>query len=603
MIRTILFVFALIFFSPSFGQGRSDSLKKDSVDIYKKIHTFASKRKITYRLYRLVFNEPEKIEKLAPTTTTVKKVNDPFKRYQGKIIRHIEIITYDPFDKIKADTVIDPSSILEKAANHIHRKSHRYTVRNNLLFRKNDTLDAFSLKESERLLRETGIVSSATITVRPIKKVKDSVDVIVVVQDKFSLSATGGLTPSRGDVRLRERNFFGTGHRLETSLFQEFNGNTSVQGSYSVPNIRRTFTSITGYFSNRENFHYNGASLDRPFYSPLTKWAGGASAFKLRSIQTFKDDPLIYPHKYYTHDIWIGRAFSYSSAESKRASRIVTGLRYKYIHFLERAPFEVDKYQVNQDSRLFLGAVAFSNREYYKDKFIYKMGEEEDVPEGRLLSLVGGYELREINPRTYVGARTLFGNHINGLGHLSMEIEYGTFLSNAHPQNGVMSFGANYFTDLKMVGRWSSRVFIDFRVVNGIERTPGEKVYLGGREGVYGMRRELLAGENKASLSFRSVVFSPYDLLGFRIATIAFAGFGMLHDDVETIHDSRVYQVYGIGFLMRNRHLASSTIQFSFGFYPGSPMGTNWFKFNPLTSYNFGFRDYSFSRPEIVHYR
>src|ERR1035437_3111087 len=84
--------------------------KKDSTKIYKSIETYSKRSKFNGFIYQLIF-------KPVATNTTKKKVakrliQKSYKPFEGKIIRHINIETLDPFGYSVADTTPQPMNTL-----------------------------------------------------------------------------------------------------------------------------------------------------------------------------------------------------------------------------------------------------------------------------------------------------------------------------------------------------------------------------------------------------------------------------------------------------------------------------------------------------------
>jgi len=161
------------------AQQKKDSVKKDSLRLYKKIQKIAYKHKLTHMAYDAVFVKPEAKEyPKHPASKEEKNVN-PYLKYQGKIIRNINITVYDPFGYSVADTTPRHINLSQKAGNRLHVTTRKWVIHNKLLFKRNDSINALSLSETERLLREAVYVNDARVSITPLKS-KDSVDVNVV---------------------------------------------------------------------------------------------------------------------------------------------------------------------------------------------------------------------------------------------------------------------------------------------------------------------------------------------------------------------------------------------------------------------------------------
>jgi len=99
-------------------------------------------------------------------------------------------------------------------------------------------------------------------------------------------------------------------------------------------------------------------------------------------------------------------------------------------------------------------------------------------------------------------------------------------------------------------------------------------------------------------------LYLPYNFIGFRFAPFIYWNVGMVGDDVSPFIQNRFYQAFGIGLLLKNELLVFNTFQFSIGFYPYIPgTGYDILKFNPVRTYDFGFRDFEFAKPVPISFQ
>ncbi|HEV7229867.1 MAG TPA: hypothetical protein VGO45_00980, partial [Bacteroidia bacterium] len=144
---------------------RDSVCKTDSLRLYRALHDYAMRRRITYLIYGAIFRDPPVAAKsIVPEANAITIPTESYKYYQGKIIRNIRIITVDPMGKVINDTLILPGGFIERAGNRIHIKTKTFVVRNKLLFENEDALDSLKLIESERLLRASIGIRDAKIT-------------------------------------------------------------------------------------------------------------------------------------------------------------------------------------------------------------------------------------------------------------------------------------------------------------------------------------------------------------------------------------------------------------------------------------------------------
>lgn len=618
----LFFFFVLLFLSqPLFAQQQKKKKKERSDSNYTRLDSTmmqaAERNKITYWLFRNIYDKPSgdnhEVDKNGEITT---EQADHFDRYEGSIIRHIYIKVLDPFGTNVDDTLDYTPGKLGKAGNNIAIKTTRRNVRDQLLFEAGDEVDPLQLRETERLLRRQEYIRDSRILIAGAmkgKKQPDSVDVIVIVQDRWSLNGSAGISPTNATFDINQSNFLGMGNKIYQSTTYNITDSkfTHWEGLLQDQNIRNTYITGSLFYNTAPESRYQGASLERTFYSTLTKWAGGASVVrhsKDLNIGIGNSQLVPAPLHFFEEDFWIGRSFPFSrNTEAGRNSSIVLSTRVFNTHYTDRPTVNLDTLMLYQRSTLLLGSIGFSSRRYYKDKKIFRFGNVEDVPEGRLLALVGGTDIREFERLVYTGVLFGAGQHLERFGYLSGSVQYGTFYNKAGVQKGVVNTDLTYFSDLFSFGKWNIRQFIYFRNTNGLRRSANEFITLNGRnmEGLYGFNSTAVSGTNKALLKFESIVYTPIDIAGFQFATVVFAGFGMIGGpDYNRLINSTIYQAYGLGFLIRKENLVVNTFRVSFGYYPNLPTGTGAdFRVNPVGINNLSLKDFNFSRPELINYQ
>jgi hypothetical protein len=574
------------------------SIKKDSLRIFKEIKRIADKRKWTKKLYKEVFIDPEKPKKSAEEMPSPK--SDYYIRYQGRIIREIYVKTLDPFGATVYDSEGEPVTIFEKWGNELHIKTKSFAVKNQLLFSKGDPLDPLLLRESERILRQSSHVRDARVIVKPLKNNLDTVDVLVILQDVWSITGSANASTTAASVTLSENNFLGIAHQISNTYTYQLDEEGIFNGSYSVPYIKNTFVRGSANY-NIQGPNYNlGGGFNREFYSPLTKWAGGANYYRSFQSNVFVNgEDQLKPLVFHQQDYWLGRSFSILGGNSdiNRGTRLVMTSRILDSRYSSRP--NPDPGFSYETSTLTLASIGVSQRNFYKDNYIFRFGIMEDVPEGRLFSIISGVDRRESGKKGYAGFLSAFQNRYDGLGYISFAIEYGTFIKDFSIEKGVLRADMGYFSDLLSFKRWRVRQFAYLNFTKGINRDQGEYININGDNGLYGFNNSAVSGNSKAFLNLQTVSYLPYTLLGFHFAPVLFGGLGMIGYEERTLFRSPVYEVYGLGILMRNENLIFSTIRISLAFYPDAE-GSQ-FKFNPSV-YNLRFRDLFLSKPSTISY-
>lgn len=610
LFRNLILFFFVSFIVNEVTNAQQTDVKKDSTKIYKDIESYSKQRKITGFMYKLVFKPTVKssTKKPAGNKQYRKLIKKSYKAFEGKTIRNINIESLDPFGYSVADTNLTPHNFFLKAGNVAHIKSRQIAIQNLLLFRKNQLFDSLLVKESERLVRIKKYVHEVSFVVTATGENSDSVDILIRESDKWSIIPKVAASNQGMSVNLTDKNIAGLGHESSNSFALNNSKNDFAYNvKYLIPNIRNTYINSTLNISkDKYDKSVRSFAIDRPFFSPFARWAAGAGFKQVLMDSVYFGDTLLVKHryKYNVHDYWAGSAMQISkgNTESRRTTSFISTLRYLRIRYMER-PYELpDSFQKNCNEDFYLAGIGISKRKYVQDKYIFKFGETEDVPVGRVYSLTTGYQVKESTGRLYAGVKFSFGNY-HEWGYLSSTFEYGTFYRSGSSEQGTFTADVNYFTGLIEFGRFKFRQFIKPQLTLGIDRFPNDSLTLNHFFDQDKLNSSSLSGNSRLSLTIQTQSYLPWNLSGFHFGPYLVISLSMLGNGVNGLNDSKLYSQIGLGVLIKNEHLVFSTFQVSFAFYPSIPgIGSDIFKMNSFRTTDFGFRDFEMGKPEPVQY-
>ncbi len=583
--------------------------KTDSIHVYENIETYSKRNKFSTFIYQLIFKP---VKAILPKKKTKKKVNKnliqkPYSSFEGKIIRQINIETLDPFGYSVDETLVASQNFISSTGNKLHIKSQPVTIRNLLLIRPNQPFDALLVKESERLVRSRGYVHDVLFYVTAASKNSDSVDIFIRELDNWSIIPQVSVSASSTTINLADKNFMGMGHEFQNVYTRHLTErNNSFSTSYSIPSIRNTFISTKLHYSidGYNNFD-KSLTFDRPFFSPFAKWAAGVSfaqKFYIDSIQTSDSHFVIQRFKFNIQDYWAGSAIRIfkGNTETDRTTNFITALRFSRIRYLEKPMDMFVTQPVFSNEDFYLASIGISTRKYVQDKFIFKFGVTEDVPNGKVFSLTVGYQNKKDTGRLYVGSRISLGNYFSW-GYLSYNFEYGTYINSSHPEQGAFTAGINYFTGLVGIGKWKFRQFIKPQVTIGINRFSNDSLTINDNYGLDGFNSSSLTGTSRLLLTLQTQSYARWSILGFSFGPYLICSFGMLGDALTGFKNSRVYSQLGLGVLIKNENLVFKNFHISIAFYPIIPgKGRDIFKLNSFRTTDFGFRDFVIGKPQTM---
>ncbi|WP_394774096.1 hypothetical protein [Flavobacterium sp.] len=576
--------------------------KKDSIEVYTRIKNYSKKNKFTQTLHKLLFrgSKPQKKEILVQNDTT---------DFSGKIIRNINIVTLDPFGYSISDSTQTPKNWGERTGNRLHLKTKKIAIKNLLLFKRNSVYDTYKVQESERLIRSQKYVTSVRITNKLVGAASDSIDVTIRVLDSWSTIPKFSLSSNQVSVGLKEKDFFGSGQQLEYRFANRFDdGRNSNEVTYTIPNITNTYIGTTLYYKmDLDNNYSKTINIERLFYSPLTKWAGGVYVGQNFRRDTLQAPDLSYayqPFKNNFQDFWAGHA-SKVFEDQNGITNLVATARFLNVDVTESPSALYDPTNFYSDEKLILAGIGLNRRKFIKDNFIFRNGQTEDVPIGRIYGITLGYQYKNTFWRPYVGGQFSFGNYYR-LGFLSMNFEAGTFIQDSKTYQTAFSIETNYFTKLYKIGRWKLRQFVNPKVVIGVNRENiiGDQLNINEQNGLAGFNSAIY-GTDKMILSLQTQTYSPYAVWGFRINPFFNYTIASLGNPNDAIARNKTYSKLTIGLLISNDYLVFSSFQLSLSYYPTIPyQGDNVLKTNTFETTDYdGMQNFELAKPRAVDYK
>ncbi|MBC5775505.1 hypothetical protein H8S95_15615 [Pontibacter sp. KCTC 32443] len=587
----------------------TDTTRRFEDRVMKNLRELSEQNTMMGRLLKSIVDfNPEEDD---PLNLDAELIEREYERHNYKVVRNIQIVALDAIGYSIHDTTSMPGTWLERTGNLFHAKTKRGLIRNKLLFKKNEPLEPLALVESERLLRQTDFILDARILVDERTTTDDSLDVVVITKDVFSLGGSGSFSPSSGAGRItvRELNFLGLGHQPEVTY--RFNQNAprpwEFAGRYSIENIGRSYITADVAYINQNYYKEKSAFLHRDFYATNTRYAGavGISEVEERILlpPTSSDTIPVFGNLGYTRrDAWFGRAFHFKSYNLGYEPRtpLIVGVRVIDTNY---KTIPTENFQSNQ---LYLGSIGISVRKYYKDRYLFGFGRTEDIPAGSIVSVTAGFEDGAITNRRYLGASFSFARYRQNAGYLFGSASFGSFIDDDSWQQGTLQVQSLYFTRLYESGNWKLRHYIQGRTTFGLNRNPEELLTINNNEGLRGFNSALLRGSKRVTLNYEANIYTPFSFLGFKLATVAIADVAWLSAGNKTSpFKNKPYTGYGIGFRFHNEYLSFSTLQILFSYYPRTPGNEDISRFKVYESSRpyYEFTDFRFSRPGVAEFR
>ena len=607
--KILIAMFLVSVLTSNFAFAQKTPAVKEKDKDFKNNEPFTVKRNSTRFLYKILFKPvaANAQKKDAKKKVYKKLIRKPYSAFEGKVIRHINIETLDPFAYSIADTVVKTPGPVGKTGNRLHVKSKVRTIQNLLLIHKNQVFDSLLVKESERLVRSRVYVTDISFFVKLTAKNSDSVDIYIRELDNWSLIPGISLSNSSVTFNLNDKNLAGLGHESKNEFtWNDAASKYAYRVNYFIPNLGNSFTNAAIHLETAETGDFiRSMAVDRPFFSPYTRWAAGINCSRqYRRVYMHLNDSVILrqPFKFNLQDYWVGHAAQIfkGNTEYKRGTNFISAFRFVHLNFLEKPDEIYDADHYFSDENFFMASIGISTRKYVQDKYIFKFGLTEDIPVGKVYSLTGGYQKKNNSGRYYLGARVSTGNYYPW-GYLSFNFEYGTFFNKSKTVQGAFNAVANYFTGLIEIRKWKFRQFVKPQFIIGFNRLEFDSLTLNDGYGIAGFESVLLTGDRRVMLTLQTQAYAPWNFIGFRFGPFVNFSFGILGNNASGFKNSQLYSSIALGLLLKNDYLIINTIQFSIAFYPLMPgYGQNVFKTNTLRTVDFGLRDFDIGKPSVV---
>jgi hypothetical protein len=578
-------------------------IKNQRGDFFDRLQQKSMKYRWTRELHNIIISPASTQQDLdsLPTSSAIQ----PFMLYSGDLIRNIRIKRLNVFGPTVYDTSALPVTWVGRTGNQLHFRSKEYLIRKNLLFEKGGRIDPMVLAHNERLLRSLPYIEDARIVLKKVSPLNDSVDVLVITKDiwpnAFNIESLGA---NSGELELWNRNILGFGEGVQHTIPWKSAGGTTLgyQGVYKLNNIAGTFINSNLTYQNAFSNEYIGLQIERSFFTPNTKYAGGAAMSQASAMMPLPGTQQKYlllilpislnhgtqPMKYYTYDVWLGRSFYLNPhGFSNLQKNLTIASRLYQIKYLTRPDYWHYFENKYQNRKLWLSSVTYSRQTYMKSSYIYNYGRTEDIAIGGKIGITAGYEYGELQNRTYFGfqaGHSTFGNW----GYLFGGFEASAYLTSENKfEQSFAKEQIYYFSPLIIARTLKFRQFISLSYTRGALRKNFESLNINNRYGLYGFKNDSLLGQSRALVHMETDCFAPWKPQNFRFTFYLSADFAWIGNS-EYFFNKEPYSAVSLGVRIRNERLVFKTIQFRFSYYPNIPTGsvTNFFEISGETALN-----------------
>ncbi len=590
----------------------------DSTDLIEKLMINSRNR-----LINNVFNDALSSLRASPTDSSnnirvlLEKSEERFKRFEGLVIRYIYIERFG-FERTFVDTSNRITYFGTRLLNALHTDTRSFVIRQNLFIKENTRINAWELADNERYLRTLNFIQDARIFLTPVPGSKDSVDVVVITKDLFSLKAVVDVTDANEvKVRLSEGNLAGMAQTVEgTALWERRRNPTSgYELLYSKNNIGGSFVNGTIAFSQIDGGRSDGTEnenaflirLERPLVSPFSHIAGGAEYSVNESQNVYnKPDSQFYAYRYTFYDGWIGynlgtRRFSDYANYSHNRNRFFLAARYYQSDF-EKSPTQIGERfdPIYNSHEVALGQLSVFKQDFYRLNYIYGFGTTEDVPTGYNISLTAGWHKQLSLERPYGGFQLEHYLVTPRGGFVNASFKIGGFLRNGSIEDASTLASVNFFTRLFELKKWKLREFVKCSYTELNNRVTYEPLRINNTYGLNEFSTDSINGNRRISLYGESILYLYKKLFGFRFAPFLFSDFSLIAFEQQPFKKADIYTGIGGGLRTRNENLIFGTIELKFVYFPRTIQNVPQFRVQLSSDLRYRYKSNFVRPPNII---
>jgi hypothetical protein len=464
-------------------------------------------------------------------------------RYQGRIIRKIEIVRKNVFD----DKVESSNLFIYKWANALHFITREGVIRRELLFATGDSLDAERILESQRNIRSTQLIEDVEVKATAVGA--DSVDLEIVSSDLWTTKVSPMFQTGGGNSKIgflfAEKNLLGTGQLIETTG----QAGTDQDGFSILYRNRREWGTRIAASLGYSDFTYDRrylVQLEKPRYSLSvhSRYNVGFSRSE-GTTRLFDEGDEYFRYRYESDDAHAEAAYSFG--ERSWIDLVAT---YDYAGRVYRRDAADTSFShvVPPDEALSypsLGTgVAYAR--YGVERYLDEAGTPEDLTYGGAVRFMTGRASKSIGADyeswiNSVAMRFLakpFARLIVGASDAVSWQEYrGMSRRIHHAAEGFMYFktGATQVLAFHAMADFAWRERSSYQIL------------LGGDNGLRGYRYFRLSGDRMVLANIEYRFFVPLEILSVRLGGAAFFDCGDVWHPGERIDFAHVKSDFGVG--------------------------------------------------------
>ncbi len=527
-----------------------------------------------------------------------------FNQYKGKKIGKIRFLQLDIWGPSLQDTSGKATQWISKLGNQIHTKTTEKKLYSQLLFNSGELINPKLMAENEKFIRDLPYIQDVAITLSHSKTEPETVDVVVIIKEKFEYGLKVDVSSTSQDIELTNLNMFGMGHQLSVrGDYYPIEANQwGGSFKYHISNLDRKFIQLGFEYADDYSKNELKTFIEKRFIASRADWAGGINIDRVFSdhfATPYSYTRLDTAMSYLNTDTWYGRRLN---GDSPTLGNTILSGRHVHEKYYQNQSILPDN-SIFRSHDFFLGAIGFSKRELFKDNRVYGYGVTEDIPYGRYAEMAAGFDLNSTRIRPYFHFNYSKAHIANSGSYFKWKLGIGGYFHNSSIEQGAMLISGNYFSNFVHLNSHPYRFFINFELLSGINRYPEEYLMVNRKFGIRDYFSLQTKATNRLKFNIETVRFWEWHQSGFRFAHYFFADGACLSNDMSKIFNDSFIGGIGVGLRIHNESLVFNVLEIRLSWIPIAPQGTTPYIFNIFGQPKSRFDDFLGGKPREINYQ
>ena len=518
-----------------------------------------------------------------------------FEQYSGKKIAKIYIVNLDVFEMLpdKPETHIY-NRILD-LGNSLHYKTRDWIIKDMLFFAEGDDFNPEIMNRNLAYLKDLPYLREAELLISDNED--GTVDVFVLVRDKFSLELSGRIiSQSKYRLKINEQNILGLGLGLKHiwHINPKEMKTLSWETYYSDSNIKNTFFRVDAFWKEFSGNSNQDLYLSHPFLYPATPHSGG-----IEGTRNYIHPPAdTLTTEKWTLGSWYAHSFGFSDNLTNAYKYVAFGLEKNW--FTKSPQVDENTGKPWQDNIFALSSFAFTKTGYTSFRNISYFLVNNVLPVGYLTETLLGYEFGEYHNRLFTGLHYSRADKLPRGSYLYFASALETYIGSEGTEQSVLAVEPLFISPLQHIGDFQSRYFFNSNLVLGGKRYPSEQMNVSSLSGYHGIWN--LQGDKLLRSNLENDITTPYQIWGFKIGLFAFLDCAFATNHFSQISTKNVLLTEGAGFRIHNPALIWESIELCFALNQKKGSKGEW-KITLSTKKGLDLPDFSGKRPQTYKFQ